>query len=152
MSHLNKAVMKDGSRCGPFANLRPGAVLGSCAKIGNFVEVKNATVGEAASISHLSYVGDGSVGDRANIGAGTIFCNYDGFTKNRTEVGADAFVGSNSTLIAPVTVGTGAFVAAGSTINKNVPAGALAIGRSRQEVKEEWAIHWRKRRTGGNPS
>lgn len=148
MSHLNKATMHDHSRCGPFANLRPGAVLHCNAKIGNFVEIKNASVGESAAVSHLSYIGDGCVGNRANIGAGTIFCNYDGFNKNRTEVGDDAFVGSNSTLIAPVTVGEGAFVAAGSTINKPVPAGALALGRARQEVKEEWAIHWRRRKQG----
>ena len=151
MSHLNEATMLDGSRCGPFANLRPGAVIGERAKIGNFVEVKNAVLGSHASVSHLSYIGDGKVGDGANIGAGTIFCNYDGFAKHRTEVGDNAFVGSNTTLVAPVTVGDGAVIAAGSVITKSVPADALGIGRSWQEVKPDWAAKWRTRkRTGGN--
>lgn len=148
MSHLNRAKMESGSRCGPFANLRPGAVIGKDAKVGNFVEVKNATLGERAAVSHLSYIGDGVVGDYANIGAGTIFCNYDGFRKHQTRVGAGAFVGSNSTIVAPVTIGDGAFIAAGSVITKNVETNALGIGRSRQENKEEWATQWRKQKSG----
>lgn len=146
MSHVNQALMRRGSRCGPFSNLRPGTTLGPSVKIGNFVEVKNATLDEGASVSHLSYIGDGFVGSRANIGAGTIFCNYDGFGKNRTEVGAGAFVGSNSTLVAPVSIGEGAIIAAGSVITQSVPDNALAIGRSRQENKEQWAEQWRRRK------
>lgn len=146
MSHLNEATMLDGSRCGPYANLRPGAVLGEKAKVGNFVEVKNASLGTGAAVSHLSYIGDGRVGASTNIGAGTIFCNYDGFAKHRTEIGDGAFVGSNSTLVAPVTIGDGAMIAAGSVITKSVPADALGIGRERQEVKENWAAQWRKRK------
>ena len=146
MSHLRKAIMRKGSRCGPFANLRPGAELGEDAKIGNFVEIKNATLGEKASVSHLTYLGDASVGAKSNIGAGTITCNYDGFTKSRTEIGEGAFVGSNSTLVAPVTIGDNAFIAAGSVITEDVPAGSLALGRARQEVKEGWVAKWRKRK------
>lgn len=146
-SQLNRAVLHDDVRCGPYANLRPKAVLGKGAKVGNFVEVKAATLGEKAAASHLAYIGDGEVGDGANIGAGTIFCNYDGYNKSRTVVGGGAFVGSNSTLVAPVNIGEGAFVAAGSVITSDVPADALAIGRGRQEVKPEWALKWRQRKT-----
>ncbi|MBL8039825.1 MAG: bifunctional UDP-N-acetylglucosamine diphosphorylase/glucosamine-1-phosphate N-acetyltransferase GlmU, partial [Chthonomonas sp.] len=113
------------------------------AKVGNFVEVKNATLGANSAASHLTYLGDATIGPDANIGAGTITCNYDGFAKHRTEIGAGAFVGSNSTLVAPVTIGEGAFVAAGSTITSDVPAEALGIGRTRQENKESWAARWR---------
>jgi len=146
MSHLNGATMHKGARCGPFANLRPGAKLGEGAKVGNFVEVKNATLGQSVAVSHLSYIGDGAIGNDTNIGAGTIFCNYDGYQKHRTEVGEGVFVGSNTTLVAPVTIGDGAVIAAGSVITHDVPKGALGVGRQRQEVKEEWAIHWRKRK------
>lgn len=146
MSHLNEATMLDGARCGPFANLRPGAVLGEGAKIGNFVEVKNATLGARVAVSHLSYIGDGTVGANTNIGAGTIFCNYDGFVKSPTVIGENVFVGSNSTLIAPVTIGDGAMIAAGSVITHNVEPDALAFGRARQETKEGWVPHWRQRR------
>ncbi|MBV6459728.1 MAG: Bifunctional protein GlmU [Fimbriimonadaceae bacterium] len=146
MSHLNSAVVEDDVRCGPFANLRPGTILRKGVRIGNFVEVKNAELGEQVSASHLTYLGDSTIGARSNIGAGTITCNYDGFDKNRTEIGEGAFIGSNSTLIAPVHIGNGAFVAAGSTINRDVPADAMAIGRSQQEVKEEWAKRWRQRK------
>ena len=145
MSHLVRASLQEGVKCGPFANLRPGSVIGARAKVGNFVEVKNSVLGEDASAAHLSYLGDSSVGAGTNVGAGTITCNFNGFEKNRTEIGAGVFVGSNSTLIAPVTVGDGAVVAAGSVVTHDVPAGALVVGRSRQEVKEEWAIHWRRR-------
>ncbi|MCB8933233.1 MAG: bifunctional UDP-N-acetylglucosamine diphosphorylase/glucosamine-1-phosphate N-acetyltransferase GlmU [Fimbriimonadaceae bacterium] len=146
MSHLARAVLKDRARCGPYANLRPGAVLGEDVKVGNFVEIKNATLGPKSSVSHLTYIGDAEVGARTNVGAGTITCNYDGFAKHRTVIGEDAFIGSNTTLIAPLKIGDGAFVAAGSVINKEVPANALAVGRSRQEVREEWAAHWREKK------
>lgn len=148
MSCVSRATMDSGSRCGPYANLRPGSSIGEGAKIGNFVEVKNASLGAGAAVSHLSYIGDGSVGEKANIGAGTIFCNYDGFAKHQTVVGANAFVGSNSTLVAPVEIGDGAIVAAGSVVTKPVGENALAIGRARQENKEEWATQWRKRKSG----
>lgn len=146
MSHMERATMEPGSRCGPFSNLRPDARLGPEVKIGNFVEIKNSDLGEKVSVSHLTYIGDSSVGAGANIGAGTITCNYDGYTKSRTEIGKGAFVGSNSTLVAPVKIGDGAFVAAGSVVTKNVPDDALAVGRTRQENKEEWAKQWRKRK------
>jgi bifunctional UDP-N-acetylglucosamine pyrophosphorylase/glucosamine-1-phosphate N-acetyltransferase len=145
-SQVHRATLLDGVRCGPYANLRPGALVGVQAKIGNFVELKNASLGTKASVSHLSYIGDGSVGDGANIGAGTIFCNYDGIDKHRTEVGDGAFVGSNTTLVAPVKIGEGAIVAAGSVITSDVPENALALGRSRQEVKEAWASKWRDKK------
>ena len=151
MSHLSQATMLEGARCGPFANLRPGSVLGERAKVGNFVEVKNASLGAGAAVSHLSYIGDGKVGEKTNIGAGTIFCNYDGFSKHQTDIGANAFVGSNSTLVAPVTIGDGAMIAAGSVITKSVPPDALGIGRERQEVKEHWAAQWRKRKQTDKP-
>ncbi len=147
MSHMDGASMDSGSRCGPFSNLRPGARLGSDVKIGNFVEIKNADLEEKVSVSHLTYIGDANVGAGSNIGAGTITCNYDGFTKSRTEIGKGVFVGSNSTLIAPVKLGDGSFVAAGSVVTKDVPDDALAVGRNRQENKEEWAKQWRKRKT-----
>ncbi|HVL39419.1 MAG TPA: bifunctional UDP-N-acetylglucosamine diphosphorylase/glucosamine-1-phosphate N-acetyltransferase GlmU [Fimbriimonadaceae bacterium] len=151
MSHLSGATMLDGSRCGPFANLRPGCVLGERAKVGNFVEIKNAELGEDVSVSHLSYLGDASVGPGTNIGAGTITCNYDGFGKHRTTIGEGAFVGSNTTLVAPVTIGEGAVVAAGSVITHDVPPDGLGLGRARQEVKEKWAQKWRqKKATGGS--
>lgn len=146
MSHMIRATIGSGCKCGPFANLRPGTVLGDGAKIGNYVEIKNAVVGEGASISHLSYIGDASVGPRTNVGAGTITCNYNGFEKSRTEIGADCFIGSHSTLVAPVTIGDESLTAAGSVINRDVPSGAMAIGRGKQENKEEWYRTWRKRK------
>lgn len=151
MSHLNGATLSEGSRCGPFANLRPGAFLGERVKVGNFVEVKNARIGEASSVSHLTYIGDAEIGASVNIGAGTITCNYDGFEKHKTTIEDGAFVGSNSTLVAPVRIGRGAIVGAGSVITIDVPADALALGRTRQENKEEWAKSWRlKKRQGCN--
>jgi bifunctional UDP-N-acetylglucosamine pyrophosphorylase/glucosamine-1-phosphate N-acetyltransferase len=145
-SHVTAATLEDGARCGPFAHLRPRTVLGAGARAGNFVEVKNATFGRGAKASHLAYIGDASVGAGANVGAGTITCNFDGIAKHRTEIGEGAFIGSNSTLVAPLTIGEGAFVAAGSTITRNVPKDALALGRARQEVKEQWAKQWRQRK------
>lgn len=146
MSQVNGATVKSGARVGPYANLRPGAIIGEKAKVGNFVEVKNASLGSETSASHLAYIGDANVGAGSNIGAGVIVCNYDGAHKHHTEVGDGAFVGSNSTLIAPVTIGDGAFVAAGSVITHDVPEKAGAFGRARQETKEGWAERWRQRK------
>jgi bifunctional UDP-N-acetylglucosamine pyrophosphorylase/glucosamine-1-phosphate N-acetyltransferase len=143
-SHIDGAVIGRNARVGPFARLRPGTSLGPEAHIGNFVEVKAVTVGAGAKANHLSYLGDGSVGAGANIGAGTIFCNYDGFFKHRTEVGANAFVGSNSALVAPVRIGEGAYVGSGSVITADVPADALALERSAQEVRTGWAAKFRE--------
>jgi bifunctional UDP-N-acetylglucosamine pyrophosphorylase/glucosamine-1-phosphate N-acetyltransferase len=142
-SHLEGARVGAGAQVGPYARLRPGAVIGRDAHVGNFVEVKNVTVGEGAKANHLSYLGDGEIGAGANIGAGTIFCNYDGFFKYRTVVGAGAFVGSNSALVAPVTIGDGGYVGSGSVIVEDVPADALAIGRGRQTAKDGWARTFR---------
>ncbi|HEX4891813.1 MAG TPA: bifunctional UDP-N-acetylglucosamine diphosphorylase/glucosamine-1-phosphate N-acetyltransferase GlmU [Hyphomicrobiaceae bacterium] len=141
--HIEAARIGKGARIGPFARLRPGADLGPDVHIGNFVEVKNVTVEAGAKANHLAYLGDGRVGAGANIGAGTIFCNYDGFFKHRTEVGAGAFVGSNSSLVAPVRIGDGAFVGSGSVITKDVAADALAIERSSQEERPGWAAKFR---------
>ena len=142
-SHLEKAVVRQGAVVGPYARLRPGADIGQGAHVGNFVEVKNVKVGEGAKLNHLTYVGDGTIGARANLGAGTIFCNYDGFDKYETHIGADAFIGSDTALVAPVTVGEGAFTGSGSVITQDVPANALALGRGRQVVKENWASAFR---------
>lgn len=150
MSHMERATMAQGCRLGPFSNLRPGAVLKEEAKIGNFVEIKNSELGAGVSASHLTYIGDASVGDGTNIGAGTITCNYDGFSKHRTEIGRDCFVGSNSTLVAPITIGDDVLVAAGSVLTKDVPSGALAVARSRQENKEDWFVRWREWKRGSN--
>jgi bifunctional UDP-N-acetylglucosamine pyrophosphorylase/glucosamine-1-phosphate N-acetyltransferase len=135
----------DGAQVGPFAHLRPGSRLGRKAKVGNFVELKKASLGDGAKVNHLSYVGDATIGDKANIGAGTITCNYDGVHKHQTVVGAGAFVGSNSTLVAPVTIGDNAYVAAGSTVTAPVPDDALAVGRARQQNKDGWAARRRAR-------
>src|SRR6202162_2366835 len=120
---------------GPFARLRSGADIAINARIGNFVEIKQSTIEEGAKINHLSYIGDARVGAKANIGAGAIVCNYDGFAKHRTDIGVGAFVGSNSSLVAPVTIGDGAYIGSGSVITKPVEADALAVARGRQEVK-----------------
>jgi len=121
--------------------------------VGNFVEIKNSTLGEGAKANHLSYLGDGTVGPGSNIGAGTIFCNYDGFNKTRTEIGAGVFVGSNSSLVAPVKIGDGAYIGSGSVITKDVPADALGLGRAREEQRLGWAAKFRdrlgRRRTHG---
>ncbi len=133
--HIEGAHIRTGARVGPFARLRPGTVLGEQSHVGNFVEVKNATLGEGAKANHLAYIGDSEVGRGANIGAGTITCNYDGVAKHRTVIGEEAFIGSNTALVAPVEIGRGAVVAAGSVITEKVPEGALAIARSRQTNK-----------------
>lgn len=132
-----------GSQIGPFARLRPGASLGTQVHIGNFVEVKNANMSDGAKANHLAYIGDASIGNEANIGAGTIFCNYDGFNKNHSNIGSGVFIGSNSAIVAPVTVGAGAFVAAGSVITNDVSSDALAIERSKQIEHEGWAAKFR---------
>ena len=142
-SHLEGAVVRAGAIVGPYARLRPGADIGEQAHIGNFVEVKKVKVGKGAKANHLSYLGDGSIGAGANIGAGTIFCNYDGFNKFETTIGAGAFIGSNTALVAPVTVGDNAMTASGSVITKDVAPGALALSRSPQTEKLGWADAFR---------
>ena len=145
-SHLEGARVAGGASVGPYARLRPGADIAAGARIGNFVEVKQATIEAGAKVNHLSYIGDARVGARANIGAGTITCNYDGFSKSRTDIGAGAFIGSNSALVAPVTIGEGAYVGSGSVITKNVAPDALAVARGRQETRAGWAKAFRVRR------
>ncbi|MEO3387553.1 bifunctional UDP-N-acetylglucosamine diphosphorylase/glucosamine-1-phosphate N-acetyltransferase GlmU [Mesorhizobium sp. CAU 1741] len=135
-SHLEGASVAENAEIGPYARLRPGSQIGESAKVGNFCEVKNAVVDSGAKVNHLSYIGDAHIGAKANIGAGTITCNYDGFLKHHTEIGAGAFIGSNSSLVAPVTIHDGGYVASGSVITRDVPADALAFGRARQENKE----------------
>jgi bifunctional UDP-N-acetylglucosamine pyrophosphorylase/glucosamine-1-phosphate N-acetyltransferase len=142
-SHLEGAVVGEGALIGPYARLRPGAEIGPEAHIGNFVEVKKVKVGAGAKANHLSYLGDGSVGEKANIGAGTIFCNYDGFDKFETHVGKGAFIGSNSALVAPVRVGDGAMTGSGSVITQDVEDGALALSRADQKTKAGWATKFR---------
>lgn len=141
--HIEQTKIDDGAIIGPFARLRPGTLVGGGAHIGNFVELKNTAVGRGAKINHLSYIGDASVGAKANIGAGTITCNYDGFRKHHTHIGAEAFIGSNSALVAPVTIGDGAYVGAGSVITNEVPANTLAVARGRQANIEDWARRFR---------
>jgi bifunctional UDP-N-acetylglucosamine pyrophosphorylase/glucosamine-1-phosphate N-acetyltransferase len=142
---LSDSTVAAGAKIGPFAHLRPGSEIGEEAHIGNFVETKKARVGKGAKASHLTYLGDAEVGEGSNIGAGVITCNYDGVHKHPTRIGKNAFIGSDSTLVAPVTVGDGAYVGAGSCITKDVPGDALAVGRARQVVKEGWAIARRTR-------
>ena len=147
-SHLEGAIVRTGADVGPYARLRPGADIGERARVGNFVEVKKATLAKGAKANHLSYIGDASVGEGANIGAGTITCNYDGFTKSRTEIGAGAFIGSNSALVAPVRIGDGAIVGAGSTVTADVAADALVLVRPPQEQKPGWAMRFREKMKG----
>jgi bifunctional UDP-N-acetylglucosamine pyrophosphorylase/glucosamine-1-phosphate N-acetyltransferase len=141
--HFEQSRIGAGSRVGPFARLRPGADIGTNVHIGNFVEVKNSVLGDGVKANHLSYLGDGQVGAGSNIGAGTIFCNYDGFQKHRTELGPGVFVGSNSALVAPVKIGKGAYIGAGSVITKDVSADALALERATQEERPGWAAKFR---------
>ena len=145
-SQVVDSVMEDGARVGPFSNLRPGAHLGKNVKVGDFVEVKNAILHEGAQASHLAYIGDAEVGEGANLGAGTITCNYDGYQKHRTVIGKRAFIGSNSTLVAPLNIGDGAFVAAASIITQDVPADALAIARPQSLTKAGWAAQYHARK------
>ncbi len=144
-SHIEGAHIERGAVVGPFARLRPGTRVGPKAKIGNFVELKAADVEEGAKVNHLSYIGDTHVGAGANIGAGTITCNYDGFRKHKTDIGAGAFIGSNSALVAPVSIGEGAYVGSGSVISKDVPANSLALTRAPQVHREGWAGRMRAR-------
>jgi bifunctional UDP-N-acetylglucosamine pyrophosphorylase/glucosamine-1-phosphate N-acetyltransferase len=149
--HLEGCTIAEGATVGPYARLRPAAEIGPGAHIGNFVEVKKARVEQGAKVNHLTYIGDARVGAGANVGAGTITCNYDGFAKHYTDIGAGAFIGSNSALVAPVTIGDGAIIGAGSAISGDVPADALALTRAPQTVREGWAAKFRahmKRLTG----
>ena len=145
-SHLEGAVVGEACEIGPYARLRPGTVLAKGVKIGNFVETKNTEMGESAKANHLAYLGDGRIGADANIGAGTIFCNYDGFEKHQTKIGDGAFVGSNSAIVAPVSIGDGAYVGSGSVITKDVPDDALAVARGHQMTREGWAKTFRTRK------
>lgn len=142
--HFEGTSIGNGAVVGPFARLRPGALIGDKVKVGNFVEIKNADVRQGAKVNHLTYVGDAEVGAGANIGAGTITCNYDGFFKYKTIIGENSFVGSNSSLIAPVTIGKGAFIGSGSVISENVPDDSLAITRPERKTYENWAARFRK--------
>ena len=144
-SHVEHASVGEETSVGPFAHVRPGSKLGAHCRIGNFVETKNATLHDGAKASHLTYLGDCVVGKDTNIGAGTITCNYDGYKKATTSIGEGVFIGSNSALVAPVTIGNGALIAAGSVITRDVPSEALALGRAKQENKEQWA---KRRREG----
>ena len=142
-SHIEGASIGNAAQIGPFARIRPGSDIAARGKIGNFVETKNAKIGTGAKINHLSYIGDASVGADANVGAGTITCNYDGLGKFRTEIGSGAFIGSNSSLVAPVTIADGAYVGSGSVITEDVPADALAVARGRQVNRDGWAKRFR---------
>jgi bifunctional UDP-N-acetylglucosamine pyrophosphorylase/glucosamine-1-phosphate N-acetyltransferase len=145
---LAESTVADGARIGPFAHLRTGSEIGPDAHVGNFVETKKTRLGKGAKANHLSYLGDAEVGEGSNIGAGVITCNYDGVDKHITRIGKGVFVGSDSTLVAPVAVEDGAYIGAGSCITKDVPAGALAVGRARQVTKEGWAAARRARLEG----
>ena len=145
-SHLEGAHVRKGASIGPYARLRPGADIGEGAKIGNFVEVKKSTVEEGAKVSHLAYIGDARVGKGANVGAGTITCNYDGYGKHFTDIGEGAFIGSNSALVAPVKIGAGAIIAAGSTITKDVPADDLSVARGKQKNIKGGAAKFRDKK------
>jgi bifunctional UDP-N-acetylglucosamine pyrophosphorylase/glucosamine-1-phosphate N-acetyltransferase len=138
-----------GAVVGPFARLRPDTVIGEHAKVGNFVEIKKSTLDAGAKVNHLSYIGDSVLGKNVNIGAGTITCNYDGFSKSKTVVKDGAFIGSNTLLVAPVTVGERAYTASGTVVTKDVPAHSLAIARPPFVIVEEWAIRFRNKKRGG---
>ncbi len=144
--HIEGAKVADNAIIGPFARLRPGADVGMDARVGNFCEVKNAVIGSGAKVNHLTYIGDADIGAGANIGAGTITCNYDGFLKSRTRIGANAFIGSNTALVAPVTVGAGAIIGAGSVVARNVDADALALTRAEHKEFGGWAKRYRERK------
>jgi bifunctional UDP-N-acetylglucosamine pyrophosphorylase / glucosamine-1-phosphate N-acetyltransferase len=143
---ISDSRIQEGAHVGPFARLRGGTEVGAKARIGNFVELKNTQFAAGAKANHLAYLGDAEIGKSANIGAGTITCNYDGVNKHRTRIGSDAFVGSNSTLVAPVEIGDGSYIGAGSVITDAVPTDALALGRARQVVKEGWASQRKKKK------
>jgi bifunctional UDP-N-acetylglucosamine pyrophosphorylase / glucosamine-1-phosphate N-acetyltransferase len=143
---MTDSSVADGAKIGPYSHLRAGSVIGEEAHVGNFVETKKARLGKGVKASHLTYLGDTEVGAKTNIGAGVITCNYDGVHKHTTRIGEGVFVGSDSTLVAPVAIADGAYIGAGSCITKDVPAGALAVGRARQVTKEGWAVARRARR------
>lgn len=145
-SQCNESTIESGAHVGPFAYIRPNCHVGRDVKVGDFVELKNSTIGEGTKISHLTYVGDSDVGGHVNFGCGTVTVNYDGTSKFRTVIGDHAFIGCNTNLVAPVRVGEGAYTAAGSTITDEVPADSLAIARTRQTVKKQWAAKRRNRR------
>lgn len=147
-SHIEGATIGESASIGPFARLRPGSEIGPACRIGNFVELKMARLEAGAKVSHLSYIGDAKIGAQANIGAGTITCNYDGYRKHHTEIGARVFVGSNTALVAPVRIGAGAMIGAGSVITQDVAGNALSLARARQVDKEEWAVNFRKSAAG----
>jgi bifunctional UDP-N-acetylglucosamine pyrophosphorylase/glucosamine-1-phosphate N-acetyltransferase len=147
-SIITSAEIANNALIGPYAHIRPESNIGEGAHVGNFVETKKAHLGAGAKANHLSYLGDAEIGAETNIGAGTITCNYDGVNKHRTVIGEKVFIGSDSALVAPLAIGDGAYVAAGSTITEDVPADALALGRGRQVIKEDWAKHKRKARIG----
>ncbi|UCF31182.1 MAG: bifunctional UDP-N-acetylglucosamine diphosphorylase/glucosamine-1-phosphate N-acetyltransferase GlmU [bacterium] len=146
-SVIIEAEIADGAAIGPFAHLRAGSVIGQKARVGNFVEVKKSVLGEGTKVSHLTYVGDATLGREVNIGAGCVTCNYDGFAKHRTTIQDGVFVGSGTMMVAPVTLGTNCMVAAGSTITHDIPEDSLAIARARQEIKKGWTVKWRKKMT-----
>jgi bifunctional UDP-N-acetylglucosamine pyrophosphorylase / glucosamine-1-phosphate N-acetyltransferase len=143
---LRDSVIEDAATLGPFCHLRPLSHVGPKAKVGNFVELKKSTIGRGSKVPHLSYVGDATVGEGVNVGAGTITCNYDGVNKHETKIDDHAFIGTNTSRVAPVTVGEGAYIGAGSTITKDVPPGALAVGRAPQIVKDGWAARKARKR------
>ena len=145
---LADSVVADGAKIGPFAHLRPGSDIGEDAHVGNFVETKKARLGRGAKANHLTYLGDAEVGAGSNIGAGVITCNYDGVHKHTTRIGEGVFVGSDSTLVAPISIDDGAYIGAGSCITRDVPAGALAVGRAHQVTKEGWVGERRLRKEG----
>ena len=144
-TQIYQSVLENNVKIGPFCHVRPNSYLCEGVKIGDFVEVKNSKVGKDTHASHLTYIGDSDVGERVNFGCGTVCVNYNGYIKNRCVIGDDAFIGCNTNLVAPVTIGNGGYTAAGSTITDDVPAGALAIARARQVVKPEWANEQRKK-------
>jgi bifunctional UDP-N-acetylglucosamine pyrophosphorylase / glucosamine-1-phosphate N-acetyltransferase len=148
-SHIMRASIGKKASVGPFARLRPGTSLGEGARIGNFVETKAATLEAGVKVNHLSYVGDAHIGANSNIGAGTITCNYDGFGKHLTEIGTGAFVGTNSSLVAPVKIGNGAYIGSGSVITRDVPDDAMAVERSQQTIREGGARRYRELKTRG---
>jgi bifunctional UDP-N-acetylglucosamine pyrophosphorylase/glucosamine-1-phosphate N-acetyltransferase len=148
-SHIVQSQIGKNAQIGPYARLRPGNALGDGSKVGNFVEMKAATIEAGVKVNHLSYIGDAHVGAKANIGAGTITCNYDGFSKHKTTIGAGAFIGTNSSLVAPVKIGAGAYIGSGSVITKDVPDDAMAVERSQQTIRENGATRYRELKTGG---
>ena len=146
-SQVNESTLGDGCDVGPYAHIRPNCTVGAKCHVGAFVQLKNCVLGEGTKMSHLTYVGDADVGSGVNFGCGTVTTNYDGFKKHRCTIGDNAFIGCNTNLVAPVTVGEGAYIAAGATITRDVPPDALAVARARQENKEGWAA--RRRRMHG---